>query len=154
MMMSVRSLERVGTALRAFAQPTLVAAALALVANVASAQSPADFYRGKTVSLLVGFGPGGEDDLWARNVSRHLTTHLPGNPNVVAVHMPGSGGLLVANRLYNTAAKDGTVIGMINRGIPFEPLLGGQGAQFDALKLNYLGSPGRDTTVCAGRKDA
>jgi tripartite-type tricarboxylate transporter receptor subunit TctC len=154
MMMSVRCLERVGTALRAVAHPTLVAAALALVANVASAQSPADFYRGKTVSLLVGFGPGGEDDLWARNVSRHLTTHLPGNPNVVAVHMPGSGGLLVANRLYNTAAKDGTVIGMINRGIPFEPLLGGQGAQFDALKLNYLGSPGRDTTVCAARKDA
>jgi tripartite-type tricarboxylate transporter receptor subunit TctC len=68
--------------------------------------------------------------------------------------MPGSGGLLVANRLYNTAAKDGTMIGMINRGIPFEPLLGGQGTQFDALKINYIGSPGRDTTVCAARKDA
>jgi tripartite-type tricarboxylate transporter receptor subunit TctC len=73
---------------------------------------------------------------------------------VVPVHTPGSGGLLVANRLYNTAAKDGTVLGMINRGIPFEPLLGGQGTQFDALKFNYIGSPGRDTTVCAARKDA
>ena len=87
-------------------------------------------------------------------VSRHLTTHIPGNPNVVPQHMPGSGGLLVANRLFNTAAKDGTVIGMINRGIVFEPLLGGQGTQFDALKINYIGSPGRDTTVCAARKDA
>jgi tripartite-type tricarboxylate transporter receptor subunit TctC len=122
--------------------------------SAASAQTPAEFFKGKTVSLLVGFGPGGEDDLWARLVSRHLTSHIPGNPNVIPVHMPGSGGLLVVNRLYNTAAKDGTAIGMINRGIPFEPLLGGQGTQFDALKINYIGSPGRDTTVCAARKDA
>ena len=125
-----------------------------LAASSALAQSPADFFRGKTVSLLIGFGPGGEDDLWARTVARHLMTHIPGNPNVVPVHTPGSGGLLVANRLYNTAAKDGTVIGMINRGIAFEPLLGGQGTQFDALKINYIGSPGRDTTVCGARKDA
>ncbi len=120
----------------------------------AEAQAPAEFFHGKTISLLVGFGPGGEDDLWARTISRHMTTHIPGNPNVVPVHTPGSGGLLVANQLYNTAAKDGTVLGMINRGIPFEPLLGGQGTQFDALKFNYIGSPGRDTTVCAARKDA
>jgi tripartite-type tricarboxylate transporter receptor subunit TctC len=122
--------------------------------QAAVAQSPAEFFKGKTISLLVGFGPGGEDDLWARTVSRHLTSHIPGSPNVVPVHMPGSGGLLVANRLYNTAVKDGTAIGMINRGIPFEPLLGGQGTQFDPLKINYIGSPGRDTTVCAARKDA
>ena len=133
-----------------------VGAAMALLAgaSTALAQSPADFFRGKTVSLLIGFGPGGEDDLWARTVARHMMTHIPGSPNVVPVHTPGSGGLLVANRLYNTAAKDGTVLGMINRGIVFEPLLGGQGTQFDALKLNYIGSPGRDTTVCAARKDA
>jgi tripartite-type tricarboxylate transporter receptor subunit TctC len=126
----------------------------ALAASPVLAQSPADFFRSKTVSLLIGFGPGGEDDLWARTVARHLMRHIPGNPNVVAVNTPGSGGLLVANRLYNTAAKDGTVIGMINRGIVFEPLLGGQGTQFDALKINYIGSPGRDTTVCGARKDA
>src|SRR5215212_10681903 len=104
-----------------------VVAVLALATTQAAvAQSPAEFYKGKTISLLIGFGPGGEDDLWARTVSRHLTSHIPGKPNVVPVHTPGSGGLLVVNRLYNTAAKDGTVIGMINRGIPFEPLLGGQ----------------------------
>src|SRR3954470_8284992 len=132
----------------------LSAAVCMLASTAASAQTAAEFFKGKTVSLLVGFGPGGEDDLWARVVSRHLPSHIPGNPNVVPVHMPGSGGLLVVNRLYNTAAKDGTAIGMINRGIPFEPLLGGQGTQFDALKINYIGSPGRDTTVCAARKDA
>jgi tripartite-type tricarboxylate transporter receptor subunit TctC len=131
-----------------------VAMGMLAATEVSLAQTPAEFYKGKNVSLLVGFGPGGEDDLWARTVSRHLTNHIPGNPNVVPVHTPGSGGLLVVNRLYNTAAKDGTVIGMINRGIPFEPLLGGQGTQFDALKINYIGSPGRDTTVCAARKDA
>jgi tripartite-type tricarboxylate transporter receptor subunit TctC len=132
----------------------LSAAVCVWASSPASAQTPAEFFKGKTVSLLVGFGPGGEDDLWARVVSRHLTSHISGNPNVIPVHMPGSGGLLVVNRLYNTAAKDGTAIGMINRGIPFEPLLGGQGTQFDALKINYIGSPGRDTTVCAARKDA
>src|SRR4051794_37662519 len=131
-----------------------IAACLFVAAPAAVAQTPAEFYKGKQIALLVGFGPGGEDDLWARLVSRHLTAHIPGNPNVVPQHTPGSGGLLVVNRLYNTAARDGTVIGMINRGIPFEPLLGGQGTQFDALKINYIGSPGRDTTVCAARKDA
>src|SRR4051794_10760318 len=95
---------------------------LLLISSVSLAQTPAEFYRGKQISLLIGFGPGGEDDLWARLVSRYLTTHIPGNPNVVPQHMPGSGGLLVVNRLYNTAVRDGTVIGMINRGIPFEPL--------------------------------
>jgi tripartite-type tricarboxylate transporter receptor subunit TctC len=129
-------------------------ATFAFAAPAAIAQGSAEFYKGRQISLLVGFGPGGEDDLWARLVSRHLTTHIPGNPNVVPQHSPGSGGLLVVNRLYNTAARDGTVIGVINRGIPFEPLLGGQGTQFNALKVNYIGSPGRDTTVCAARKDA
>jgi tripartite-type tricarboxylate transporter receptor subunit TctC len=119
-----------------------------------AAQSVAGFYTGKTIQLLVGFGPGGEDDVWARTIAKHIGNHIPGNPTMVPVHAPGSGGLLVVNRLYNVAPKDGSVIGMINRGIPFEPLLGGQGTQFDARKINYLGSPGRDTTVCAARKDA
>jgi tripartite-type tricarboxylate transporter receptor subunit TctC len=123
-------------------------------ATAAAAQTPAEFYKGKTIHLLVGFGPGGEDDVWARTIAKHIGNHIPGNPAMVPVHAPGSGGLLVVNRLYNAALKDGSVVGMINRGIPFEPLLGGQGTQFDAQKINYLGSPGRDTTVCAARKDA
>lgn len=122
--------------------------------TAAPAQSTAEFYKGKSIQLLVGFGPGGEDDVWARVISKHIGNHIPGNPGMVPVHAPGSGGLLVVNRLYNAAPKDGSVVGMINRGIPFEPLLGGQGTQFDPLQLNYVGSPGRDTTVCAARKDA
>ena len=136
------------------ARVLIVVMLVAGLKTTARAQSSADFYKGKAIQLMVGFGTGGEDDLWARTISRHLGSHIPGNPTVVVQHMPGSGGLLVANRLYNTAPKDGTAVGMINRGIPFEPLLGGQGTQFDALKFTYVGSPGRDTTVCAARKDA
>ena len=124
------------------------------VAGPANAQPAAEFYKGKTITLLIGFGVGGEDDLWARTIARHIGNHIAGDPTVVPQNTPGSGGLLAANRLYNTAPKDGTVLGLINRGIPFEPLLGGKGTQFDALKLNWIGSPGRDTTVCAARKDA
>jgi len=121
---------------------------------IGHAQTPAEFYKGKIVHLQVGFGPGGENDAWARVISAHFGQHIPGNPTVVVQHMPGSGGLLVANRLYNTAPKDGTAIGMINRAIPFEPLLAGPGTQFDALKFIYVGSSGLDTTVCAARKDS
>src|SRR4051812_2893601 len=112
----------------------VVPLALALPSS-ASAQPVAEFFKGKTISLQVGFGTGGEDDLWARTISRHLGNHIPGNPTILVQHMPGSGGLLVANRLYNAAPRDGTAVGMINRGIPFEPLLAGPGAQFDALKF-------------------
>jgi tripartite-type tricarboxylate transporter receptor subunit TctC len=127
---------------------------LLVVAGVAFAQTPTEFFKGKTVSLLIGFGVGGDDDLWGRVVAKHLGNHIPGRPTVVPQNVTGAAGLLVANRLYNTSPKDGTVIGMINRGIPFEPLLGGQGTQFDALKMHWIGSPNRDTTVCAARKDA
>jgi tripartite-type tricarboxylate transporter receptor subunit TctC len=120
----------------------------------ADAQTAAEFFRGKTISLLIGFGVGGEDDLWARAIAKHIGNHIPGNPLVVPQNVPGSAGLLVANRIANTAPKDGTVIGLINRGIPFEPLLGGAGTHFDVGKLNWIGSPSRDTTVCAARKDA
>jgi len=131
----------------------LIGLALATL-QPARAQPATEFFKGKTIALQVGFGTGGEDDLWARTISRHLGNHIPGNPTILVQHMPGSGGLLVANRLYNAAPRDGTAVGMINRGIPFEPLLAGPGAQFDALKFQYVGSPGRDTTVCAARKDA
>jgi tripartite-type tricarboxylate transporter receptor subunit TctC len=122
--------------------------------GIACAQTPAEFYKGKNVTLLVGFGPGGDDDLWARIISKHMGSHIPGNPTIVPQNLPGAAGLLVVNRLYNATPKDGSVFGMINRGIAFEPLLGGEGTMFDVAKLNWIGSPNRDTTVCGARKDA
>jgi tripartite-type tricarboxylate transporter receptor subunit TctC len=136
-------------------RPACIAAAVSfLLAGNALAQPVAEFYKGKNVTLQVGFGPGGDDDLWARIISKHMGNHIPGNPTIVPQNLPGAAGLLVVNRLYNASPKDGSVFGMINRGIPFEPLLGGQGTQFDVTKLNWIGSPNRDTTVCGARKDA
>jgi tripartite-type tricarboxylate transporter receptor subunit TctC len=132
---------------------TALVAALAL-AEPATAQSVEDFYKGKQVSLLIGFGPGGANDAWARALARHMGKHIPGNPTLVPQNMPGAGTLKLANHLYNIAPKDGSVFGLINRGIPLEPLLGGDAAQFDPLKMNWIGSPDKDTTVCAARKDA
>ncbi len=133
----------------------LLAAMSCFVAtHTASADPVADFYKNRTVSLMIGFGVGGDDDLWGRLVGKHLSRHIPGNPAVTVQNLPGAAGLVLMNRLANAAPRDGTVIGMVNRGIPFEPLLGGGGTQFDPLAMTYLGSPNRDTTVCAARKDA
>lgn len=139
----------------------LAAASLMLTAPVlffampaGMAQTPADFFRGKTIHLLIGYGVGGEDDLWARMIAKHMSRHIPGEPVIVPQNMPGAAGLVVANRLANASPKDGTTIGLINRGIPFEPLLGGGGTNFDPAKLSWIGSPSRDTAVCAARKDA
>lgn len=134
----------------------LASAALAFcgLAGTASAQSVEDFYRGKTVTIMIGYGPGGTDDVWARLLAKYMPEHIPGKPTVVASNVPGAGSLLLTNQIYNTQPKDGTVIGLINRGVPFEPLLGGVGTRFDPMKFNYIGSPDRDTPACAVRMDA
>ena len=139
---------------RPFAIAAAAAVALTGFAAAASAQSVADFYRGKTVSVGIGFSVGGSDDLWARLIAKHLPDHLPGHPNVVAVNVPGAAGLLLANQIANTQPKDGSYFGLINRGIPFEPLLGGEGVHFDPQKLSWIGSPDRDVPVCAVNNDA
>jgi tripartite-type tricarboxylate transporter receptor subunit TctC len=133
--------------------------ALALLVTIAAAGPPAtaqsveEFYKGKQVTVLIGFGPGGANDAWARALARHMGRHIPGSPTLVPQNMPGAGTLKLANHLYNVAAKDGSVFGLINRGIPLEPLLG-RDAQFDPLQMSWIGSPDKDTTVCAARKDA
>jgi tripartite-type tricarboxylate transporter receptor subunit TctC len=130
------------------------AALLALLPVAAWAQAPADFYKGKTVSLMNGFGPGGENDLWTREIAKHMPKYLPGNPTIVVQNVPGAGTLLLANQLYNTMPKDGTTFGLISRGIPLEPLFNGPGVQFDPVKFNWIGSPDKDVQVCVARKDA
>ena len=132
----------------------VTAATLCVFAAAATADPVADFYNGRTMSLIIGFGVGGDDDLWGRLVGKHIGRHIPGHPTVTIQNLPGAAGLVLMNRLANASPRDGTVIGMVNRGIPFEPLLGGGGTQFDPLAMTYLGSPNRDTTVCAARRDA
>jgi tripartite-type tricarboxylate transporter receptor subunit TctC len=114
----------------------------------ASAQAPADFYRGKTIELYINVSVGGGYDLYARMVARHLGKHIPGNPIVLPKNMEGGGGMRLANWLYNVGPKDGTALGAVARAMAFEPLLGNKGAQYDGRKFNYLGSANDEVSVC------
>src|SRR3954465_12487222 len=117
---------------------TIVAALLAT--GPAKAQSVADFYRGKTVNVLIGVGVGGEYDLQARLVARHIGKDIPGHPRVVPQNMTGAGGIKMANYLFTQAAKDGTNIGMLGNNFPATEAVGAQGVQFQSVKFNWLGS--------------
>ena len=112
----------------------------------AAAQGPS--LAGKTVTMIIGFGPGGGYDLWGRVVARHIGKHLPGNPNVVPQNMPGAGSFNAANHIYNIAPKDGTVMGIIARDAALGPITGATGARFDPTKLTWLGTPTTETNVC------
>jgi tripartite-type tricarboxylate transporter receptor subunit TctC len=118
----------------------LLAALAALAAASARAQSVADFYRGKTVNVLIGVGVGGEYDLQARLVARHLGKHIPGNPSVVPQNMTGAGGIKMANYLFAQAPRDGTYIGMLGNNFAATQAVGGQGVQFDVVKFRWLGT--------------
>jgi len=119
-----------------------------LPASMAPAQSPADFYKGKSIELYVGVSVGGGYDLYARMLARHLGKHIPGNPTIVPQNMPGGGGMRLANWLYNVAPKDGTVFGAVSRAMAFEPLLGNKGAHYDGRRINYIGSANDEVSVC------
>jgi tripartite-type tricarboxylate transporter receptor subunit TctC len=108
----------------------------------AQAQSPAEFYRGKTINIIVGFGAGGGYDLYARLLGRYMGEHIPGKPNVIVQNMDGAGSVRAANYVYNVGAKDGTVIAAVNQNMPMYQLLGGRAAQFDAAKMVWLGTLG------------
>ncbi|HWG03449.1 MAG TPA: hypothetical protein VG271_00420 [Beijerinckiaceae bacterium] len=116
---------------------------LVALPHVATAQSVADFYRGKTIRVIVGSEAGGGYDIYARTAMRLMSKYIPGNPGFVIDNMPGGGGLLAADYLYNIATKDGLTIGVVERGAPFEQLFnpGGNLAKFDARKFNWIGSP-------------
>jgi tripartite-type tricarboxylate transporter receptor subunit TctC len=119
-----------------------------------TAPDGADFYRGKQITLLIGLAAGTTYDVYARLLARHLPKHIPGEPVIIPSNKPGAGSLSAVNSLYNTAPRDGTVIGTGHRFVPLMPLLGLPGTQFDALKFNYIGSMARETGLCIARKDA
>lgn len=120
----------------------------------AMAQTPEEFYAGKTVELYIGYSVGGGYDTYARLVARHMGKHIPGNPTVVPVNMEGAGSLRATNWLYNAAPKDGTVFGTFARGAAFEPLLGQGQAQYDATEFNWIGSANDEVSICAAWKTA
>lgn len=113
----------------------------ALASSSAGAEDVADFYRGKNVSLVVGSSSGGGYDTMARAIARFIGRHIPGNPTVLVRNMPGAGGIIALNAIYNTAERDGTVLALVQNNTPLEPLFGTKQARYDATRLNWLGTP-------------
>ncbi|HEY4403129.1 MAG TPA: hypothetical protein VGN55_00645 [Xanthobacteraceae bacterium] len=130
---------------------TLTAAvALLLVGSVppAIAAGVEDFYKGRTVSIIIGYSVGGGYDSYGRLLARYLGEHIPGRPGVVPQNMPGAGSIKAANYIYGVATKDGAAIGTFGRTIPVAPLLAAAGATFDGTKFTWLGSISKDTSLC------
>jgi tripartite-type tricarboxylate transporter receptor subunit TctC len=117
---------------------TTVGLALCLAPS-ANAQSVADFYKGKTIQIIVGFGVGGGYDLYARALGRYLGKHVAGQPTVVVQNMEGAGSVRAANFVYSGSPQDGTVIAAVNQNAPMYQLLGGAGARFEAAGMQWLG---------------
>ena len=128
---------------------TLSALALAVsAAGAATADPVADFYKGKTVSLIAGFPPGGGYDTYVRVLARHYSRFLPGNPTVVASNMPGAGSLTAANNIYAKFAPDGLALAMFASSAAMEPLIGNKAALFDATRFSWVGSMSQDVAYC------
>ena len=122
----------------------------ALTASPARAQTPAEFYAGKTIELYVGSSAGAGYDLYSRFLSRHWGKRIPGQPQIVVRNMEGAGSLRLASWLYNVAAKDATVVGSIVRGAAFEPLLSPtSAANFEPAKFGWIGSMNNEVSICA-----
>lgn len=118
------------------------------VIQPAAADAVADFYKNRTVTLYIGYGPGAGYDTYGRTVARHWGKHIPGNPNVIVVNRPGAGSLVLTNELYNTLPKDGTAFGLVARGVAMEPLLGNEKARYDARNFSWIGSANKEVSLC------
>jgi tripartite-type tricarboxylate transporter receptor subunit TctC len=130
-------------------RPARIAAVILAMAlpGPAHAAGVEDFYKGRTISLIIGYSAGSGYDLYARLLARFIGRHIPGHPAVIAQNMPGAGSLKTANYVYGVAPKDGSVIASIGRSAPIEPLLGD--AQFDGRNFTWLGSIASNSSLCA-----
>jgi tripartite-type tricarboxylate transporter receptor subunit TctC len=127
--------------------PAAFLGALCVSVTPARAQSVEDFYKNKSISLVVGFSVGGGYDLYARHLARHIGKHIPGKPAILPQNMAGAGSLRAANFIYTAAPKDGTAFGTFSRTTGINPLLE-SGATFDGTKFTWLGSVTDDTSLC------
>src|SRR3954454_1371971 len=114
---------------------------LLLLTNPGAGQLGGDTFAGKSVAMIIGFGPGGGYDLWGRTVGRHTGRHLPGAPTVIPQNMPGAGSYAAASYIFNIAPKDGSVLGIIARDAALGPLSGATGARFDPTRMAWIGAP-------------
>ena len=132
----------------AFARVLGLAMAAAMAMWPASAQTPQPFYKGKQIVMLIASGVGGGYDTYARALARYMPKYIPGNPTIVPKNVPGAGGLIAANTLYNNTAADGLSFAALTNGVAMDPLFGERAARFDAQKLAWLGSMGKLENIC------
>src|SRR5438105_14019057 len=128
----------------------LMAGLAALPFAAGAQQSP---YAGKTLTIVVGYKPGGGYDATARLLARHLPKYIPGKPTVIVQNMPGGNSIIAANHMYNVAKPDGLTIGTFNRNLPIAQLTRVQGVKFDLTKFAWIGSAAHETTILAIRSD-
>ena len=122
-----------------------------------AARAPADqssFYQGKTIKVIVGFTSGGFYDRWSRLLARYVPKYLPGNPEMIVQNMPGAGGLIAANHVYNVAKSDGLTLGMMSYGMYLDQMVGRQEVQYDVRKFHWIGSPEKSEVLLYMRSDA
>ena len=131
-----------------FCRLGVIAAAVGAMAAPALADAVSDFFAGKTVSLIVGFPPGGGYDTYIRLLARHYGAYVPGHPSMVPSNMPGAGSLVAANYIYAKAPADGTALGMFAASAAMEPWLGNKSAQFDPARFAWIGSMSQQVTYC------
>jgi hypothetical protein len=114
----------------------------------AAADEVADFYKGKSATLYLGYPPSGAYDIYARLIARYLTRYVPGNPQFILRHKPGAASLNLVNELYTVLPRDGSVIGMFARSVALNRLLGREGANFNPVELNWIGSANNEVSIC------
>ena len=124
----------------------------ALLSSIAHADSH-EFFKGKTVRLVVGTSAGGAQDEWARFLAPHLGRNIPGGPDIVVQNMPGAGTVIAANYIYNIAKPDGLTLGLVNPAIYIDQLIGAKEVKFDWTKFSWIGSPERIDQVLFIRTD-
>lgn len=118
------------------------------------AQSVETFYKDRQIRFIIATAAGGDYDIWARAIGRHLGNHLPGKPTFMPQNMPGAGGITAANHLFNVAPKDGSAIGMIGRNLPNQAVLRLPTVKFDPAQFNWIGSPEFVNRVCVAMDTA
>ncbi len=132
----------------------LISFGIAGLAATAGADPVADFYKGKRIKIIQSSAPGGGYDMYARTLARHLTKHIPGKPSILVQNMPGAGGLVAANFIYNVAPQDGSVIGGLQRNSPLAQIMGHSGPKFLSEKFQWLGSVTNEAGVLVVSKSS
>src|SRR5438270_6542103 len=134
------------------ARANIIAAVLTVCGATVSAAAQPSFYQGRQMVTIVASGVGGGYDNYARAIARYLPKYIPGNPSIVPKNVPGAGGLIAANSLYNSTTPDGLTFAALTNGAAMDPLFGETAARFDGRKFNWIGSIGKLENICVTRK--